>query len=116
MKKCISLFITVLAVLAAAAAVFIALDRFCKPLDEALLQEVGERFQRIVTIEDGARAGGIGSAVLEWMSDHHFTPAITRLGLPDHFVEHGSVPQLKALTGLDDDSIAKAIIGEDVTV
>ena len=90
--------------------------RFCKPLDEALLQEVGERFQRIVTIEDGARAGGIGSAVLEWMSDHHFTPAITRLGLPDHFVEHGSVPQLKALTGLDDDSIDKAIIGEDVTV
>lgn len=90
--------------------------RFCKPLDEALLQEVGERFQRIVTIEDGARAGGIGSAVLEWMSDHHFTPAITRLGLPDHFVEHGSVPQLKALTGLDDDSIAKAIIGEDVTI
>lgn len=90
--------------------------RFCKPLDEALLQEVGERFQRIVTIEDGARAGGIGSAVLEWMSDHHFTPTITRLGLPDHFVEHGSVPQLKALTGLDDDSIAKAIIGEEVTV
>lgn len=90
--------------------------RFCKPLDEALLQEVGERFQRIITIEDGARAGGIGSAVLEWMSDHHFTPAITRLGLPDHFVEHGSVPQLKALTGLDDDSIAKAIIGEEVTV
>ena len=90
--------------------------RFCKPLDEALLQEVGERFKRIVTIEDGARAGGVGSAVLEWMSDHHFTPAITRLGLPDHFVEHGSVPQLKALTGLDDDSIAKAIIGEDVTV
>lgn len=90
--------------------------RFCKPLDEALLQEVGERFKRIVTIEDGARAGGIGSAVLEWMSDHHFTPAITRLGLPDHFVEHGSVPQLKALTGLDDDSIAKAIVGEDVTV
>ena len=43
--------------------------RFCKPLDEALLQEVGERFKRIVTIEDGARAGGIGSAVLEWMSD-----------------------------------------------
>ena len=85
--------------------------RFCKPLDEALLQEVGERFQRIVTIEDGARAGGIGSAVLEWMSDHHFTPAITRLGLPDHFVEHGSVPQLKALTGLDDDGIAKAIVG-----
>lgn len=90
--------------------------RFCKPLDEALLQEVGERFKRIVTIEDGARAGGIGSAVLEWMSDHHFTPAITRLGLPDHFVEHGSVPQLKALTGLDDDSIAKAIVGEEVTV
>ena len=90
--------------------------RFCKPLDEALLQEVGERFKRIVTIEDGARAGGIGSAVLEWMSDYHFTPAITRLGLPDHFVEHGSVPQLKALTGLDNDSIAKAIIGEDVTV
>ena len=83
--------------------------RFCKPLDEALLQEVGERFQRIVTIEDGARAGGIGSAVLEWMNDHGYTPAVHRLGMPDHFVEHGSVDQLKHICGFDKESIMKLI-------
>ena len=69
--------------------------RFLKPLDEDILKEVGERFQRIITVEDGVRNGGMGSAVLEWMSDHGYQPRITRLGLPDEFVEQGTVAQLK---------------------
>mgnify|MGYP004693037735 FL=1 len=86
--------------------------RFAKPLDDALLTTVAQRFSRIVTIEDGAKAGGIGSAVLEWMSDHHFTPELTRLGLPDNFVEHGTVAQLREIVGLDIESIKKAIKGD----
>ena len=86
--------------------------RVAKPLDTALLTTVAQRFSRIVTIEDGARAGGIGSAVLEWMSDHHFTPELTRLGLPDNFVEHGTVAQLREIVGLDIESIKKAIKGD----
>ncbi len=86
--------------------------RFAKPLDTVLLTTVAQRFSRIVTIEDGARAGGIGSAVLEWMSDHHFTPELTRLGLPDNFVEHGTVAQLREIVGLDIESIKKAIKGD----
>lgn len=86
--------------------------RFAKPLDTALLTTVAQCFSRIVTIEDGARAGGIGSAVLEWMSDHHFTPELTRLGLPDNFVEHGTVAQLREIVGLDIESIKKAIKGD----
>ena len=86
--------------------------RFAKPLDTALLTTVAQRFSRIVTIEDGARAGGIGSAVLEWMSDRHFTPELTRLGLPDNFVEHGTVAQLREIVGLDIESIKKAIKGD----
>ncbi len=83
--------------------------RFLKPLDEELLDEVARRHSRILTIEDGAKMGGMGSAVLEWMSEHGYTPRIARLGLPDKFIEHGNVPQLYALTGLDEESIVKAL-------
>ncbi|EFC68839.1 1-deoxy-D-xylulose-5-phosphate synthase [Prevotella sp. oral taxon 317] len=83
--------------------------RFVKPLDENLLQDIGRKFNKIITIEDGVRNGGMGSAVLEWMSDHSFRPQIVRMGLPDAFVEHGSVAQLRKLVGLDADSIRKEI-------
>ena len=53
---------------------------FLKPLDDKLLEEVASRFSRIITIEDGVRNGGLGSAVTEWMSDHGYTPQITRYG------------------------------------
>lgn len=86
--------------------------RFVKPLDENILTEVGKKFKRIVTIEDGARMGGMGSAVLEWMSDHGYHPQITRLGLPDEFVEHGTVEQLREIVHLDHESIKNAIIGK----
>ena len=84
--------------------------RFLKPLDEDILQEVGRRFTRIVTVEDGVRNGGFGSAVLEWMSDHGYHPDIIRLGLPDEFVEHGTPAELYRIVGLDKESIVKAIL------
>lgn len=83
--------------------------RFLKPLDETILQEVAERFSRIITIEDGVRDGGLGTAVIEWMSDHGHTPHITRMGMPDHFVEQGTVEQLRALCGIDIDGIKKQL-------
>ena len=83
--------------------------RFLKPLDEELLDEVGRRFKRIVTVEDGALYGGMGSAVLEWMSDHGYKPDIIRLGLPDQFVEHGTVPELQHIVGIDAEAILNAI-------
>ena len=86
--------------------------RFLKPLDEEILEEVGRKFMRIITIEDGVRNGGLGSAVLEWMNDHGFTPHIVRLGLPDHFVEHGTVAELQQMVGIDAESIYKTIIQE----
>lgn len=83
--------------------------RFLKPLDETILQEVAERFSRIITIEDGVRDGGLGTAVTEWMSDHGYTPHVTRMGMPDHFVEQGTVEQLRALCGIDIDGIKKQL-------
>ena len=83
--------------------------RFVKPLDENLLQEIGSKFNKIITIEDGVRNGGMGSAVMEWMADHGFRPQIVRMGLPDAFVEHGSVAELRQLVGLDPESIRKEI-------
>lgn len=85
--------------------------RFLKPLDEDLLQEVAELKCPIVTVEDGIRTGGMGSAVMEWMADHGYTPRIVRLGVPDSFVEHGEVDELKALCGLDIGSIVAEISG-----
>ena len=85
--------------------------RFLKPIDEAILEEVGQRFSRIVTVENGVRNGGLGSAVLEWMNDHGYHPQVIRLGLPDHFVEHGTVNELQHIVGLDAESIAKASMG-----
>ena len=83
--------------------------RFLKPLDEKLLEEVANRFSRIITIEDGVRNGGLGSAVTEWMSDHGYTPQITRMGMPDHFVEQGTVQQLREICGIDIESIKKEL-------
>ena len=86
--------------------------RFLKPLDEQILDEVGRKFKRIVTVENGVRKGGLGSAVLEWMSDHGYHPEVVRLGLPDKFVEHGKVCELQKIVGLDPEAIARGILGE----
>ena len=83
--------------------------RFLKPLDEDILHEIGRKFQRIITVEDGVKNGGMGSAILEWMDDHGYRPEITRLGIPDNFVEHGTVAELQHIVGIDKEAIIKAI-------
>lgn len=83
--------------------------RFLKPLDGQLLREVAENFERIVTVEDGVRNGGLGSAVTEWLNDNGYQKPVTRLGLPDNFVEHGTVEELREIVGLDKDSIRRNI-------
>ena len=87
--------------------------RFLKPIDETILKEVAEKFQRIVTVENGVKNGGLGSAVLEWMNDHGYHPEVIRLGMPDtEFVEHGTVAELHKIVGIDRESIKAAILGK----
>lgn len=87
--------------------------RFAKPLDKELLRQVADKgYEYVITVEDGVVAGGVGSAVLEYYTDSgqiHRFKRIVRLGLPDAFVEHGTVGQLKALCGIDAESIARTI-------
>lgn len=84
--------------------------RFLKPIDESILEEVGRNFKRVITVENGVIRGGLGSAVLEWMNDHGYTPRVQRLGLPDSFVEHGTVKELMHIVGIDEEGIKKAIL------
>ena len=84
--------------------------RFLKPLDEAMLHEVGKQFKQVITIEDGALNGGMGSAVLEFMADNSYQPNISRIGIPDKFIEHGTVPELYKICGMDEESIVNKIL------
>lgn len=84
--------------------------RFLKPLDEAMLHEIGKRFSRIVTVEDGVLKGGMGSAILEFMSDNGYSPTVKRLGIPDRFIQHGPVEDLRAICGIDKTHIYNTLI------
>lgn len=84
--------------------------RFLKPIDTDILDEVGKNFQKIVTIEDGVIKGGLGSAVLEYMADKGYKPEVVRLGIPDKFIEHGTVAELRKIIGIDAESIAERLI------
>lgn len=84
--------------------------RYLKPIDTDLLREVGEKFKYVITLEDGVKNGGLGSAVLEFFADNDMTPHVTRLGMPtDSFVEHGTVAELQRIAGMDAEAIAKQI-------
>lgn len=83
--------------------------RFLKPLDEELLLEAFSHYEHIITVEDGAIHGGMGSAILEWAAGHHFSNKIVRLGIPDRFVKHGTPHQLYQHCGFDSWSIAHAV-------
>ena len=85
--------------------------RFVKPLDEAILTEVGQRFGRVVTVEDGCLRGGVGEAVAAWFNSHGFTPSVRSLGIGDEWVEHGTPEQLHALCGYDEESIYREVKG-----
>ena len=84
--------------------------RWLKPLDEEILHEVGKKYKTIVTAEDGMIAGGFGSAVLEWMSDHGYTPRVIRLGVNDQYVEHGSTKELYHMLKLDKEGICESLL------
>ena len=83
--------------------------RFLKPIDESILEEVGKNFKHIITIEDGVRNGGLGTAVMEWLNDHEYFPHIQRLGIPDKFIEQGTVQQLRQICGIDKENIKQQI-------
>ena len=83
--------------------------RFLKPLDDALLHDICQHYDRLITLEDGVVQGGMGSAVLEWMNDHGYTQPVTRMGIPDEFIEHGTVDELQHICHIDVDSIVDAI-------
>ena len=84
--------------------------RWLKPMDEEILDEVGKKYKTIVTAEDGMVAGGLGSAVLEWMADHGYTPRVIRLGVNDQFVEHGSTKELYHLLKLDKEGLCESLL------
>ena len=83
--------------------------RFVKPLDQALLHEVFKKFSKVITAEDGCLEGGMGSAVLEFMADNNCSAEVVRLGIPDHFIEHGEQPELWAECGYDAKAIAQQV-------
>ena len=83
---------------------------FAKPLDENILREVSAMGVPVITLEDGAKAGGMGSAVAEWMCANGFHPDITMLGAPDSFIAHGTVAQLHEIVGIDSRSIEEAVV------
>ena len=83
---------------------------YLKPIDELILHEVGQHYKTIITVEDGVKNGGLGSAVAEFMADNEYTPRIKRIGIPDQFIEHGTIPELFNLCGMDAESIFKEIM------
>ena len=84
--------------------------RFLKPIDTEMLDEIGKKFHRVVTVEDGILNGGMGSAVLEYMSNHDYTPTVKRIGIPDSFIEHGTPEDLYHLCGMDEEGIYKTLM------
>jgi 1-deoxy-D-xylulose-5-phosphate synthase len=84
--------------------------RFAKPLDGKMLHEIFSKYKKIITVEDGCIEGGIGSAVLEFMADHHYESEVKRLGMPDRIIEHGEQLELHAECGFDPKGIEKAVL------
>jgi 1-deoxy-D-xylulose-5-phosphate synthase len=83
--------------------------RFVKPIDETMLHEVFTKFSQVITIEDGCVMGGFGTAVLEFMADNGYQAKVTRLGIPDKYIHHGTPEQLHADCGFDTASIVKKV-------
>lgn len=83
--------------------------RFLKPLDEEMLHEIGTHFDKVITIEDGVKKGGMGSALLEFFAENNYKPSVKRIGVPDEFIEHGKVNELYYICGMDKKGILKEI-------
>lgn len=83
--------------------------RFVKPLDEAMLHEVFSKYERVLTVEDGTVVGGFGSAILEFMQQNNYSATVKMLGIPDRYVEHGSLKELHRECGYDAQGIAETV-------
>ena len=81
--------------------------RFAKPLDEALLHEVFNKYSRVLTVEDGTLKGGFGTAILEFMAENNYSAKFRMLGIPDRIVEHGTLKDLHKECGFDAKGIAE---------
>ena len=81
--------------------------RFVKPLDEVMLHEIFGKFDHIITVEDGCLMGGMGSAITEFMADHHYTARIMRLGVADKYIHHGTQQELYKEAGFDTETMVK---------
>ncbi|GHT50258.1 1-deoxy-D-xylulose-5-phosphate synthase [Bacteroidia bacterium] len=83
---------------------------YLKPIDEELLHEIGTHYKRVLTVENGTIQGGLGTAVMEFMAANGYSPEFQRIGIPDDFIPHGTIPELYRLCGMDAESIAKKIV------
>ena len=83
--------------------------RFAKPIDENLLHEVFKNYSKIITVKDGCIIGGMGSAVLEFMADNQYAAKVTRLGIPDKWVEHGEQAELYEECGFSPEKIIEEV-------
>jgi 1-deoxy-D-xylulose-5-phosphate synthase len=83
--------------------------RYLKPIDEGLLHEVFSHFDKVITVEDGTITGGLGSSVLEFMADHGYQARVKRLGVPDRFIEQGTVQELQDECGYSINGIISAV-------
>ena len=86
---------------------------FLKPIDEELLHQIARKYKKIITLEDGTKKGGLGSTVIEFMADNDYTPRIKRMGLPDKFIEQGTVNEQYALCGIDETAILDTLLHFD---
>ena len=84
--------------------------RFAKPLDEKLLHKICTNFSQIVTVEDGVKSGGVGSAILEFIAKHNYKNSVTILGINDSFIEHGTIDELQKINGIDTNSIKNILL------
>jgi 1-deoxy-D-xylulose-5-phosphate synthase len=78
---------------------------FVKPIDETVLHRVFKNFSKVITIEDGTKIGGLGSAVLEFKEQHNYSAKVEILGIPDQFIEHGTPKELYHYCKIDADAI-----------
>ncbi len=83
--------------------------RFLKPIDEDILHEIFKSHSKVITVEDGTITGGLGSAVIEFMTEHNYNATVKRLGIPDKFIEQGSPEELYRICGFDVEGITKVI-------
>lgn len=85
---------------------------FVKPLDEEALHHIFKNFRKVITLENGTVKGGFGSAILEFAAAHQYTTPIKTIGVPDRFIEHGTVEELEKICGIDSESLAQLLVSE----